>query len=282
MNLFHGNKMKSACLILVFLAMVMVTPGYGAFWFAGVGNDGYIRDVNGIYSALSSSPGLGELQSNRLIRENQNGSAIVETITGLSNLINPGDTLFWAYSGHGAHTADADNDESHPSGFAMNTRDETLGLYTDPDQVLDDDLAQAFSGLAGNGTTIITLFDACHSGGLIGGSQDLNSVPGLTFMGSSMETELSYAYTGEPYSIFTQALVSGLVNLGADENKDNILSAREWFDFAFQHTVGDVSGQHPVFWGDEDLVIVNASQVPLPGSFLLLGLSFMVLIKIRP
>ncbi len=267
---------------VVFLATFLFFPAAtkASTIFAGVGNDGYYRDVQGIYSALQNvSGGMGI--SNQFMRENLTGSEIGEFITGLQPVLQPNDTLIWYYSGHGGWLADSNGDESAPNSFAEDTFDETVGLLNGGDQLTDDDMSQAFSSLSATGSTIITIFDTCYAGGFIGGTDDLNRVDGLTFFGSSTELEQSYGFDDQPYSIFTQGLINGLGNFNGDFNGDGILLAEEWFDFAQEYTIGSVNEQHPVFWGDEDLFISSQTAVPLPGSVFFLGSALACLIAVR-
>jgi hypothetical protein len=266
---------------IILILVVLALPAYSATWFAGTGNDGYITDVNGIFSALSNSPGLQDISTNNFIYENQAGSGIQNSINDLSSFVQQGDILFWYYSGHGSFTDDDNLDEIAPGSAALDDYDETLGLLNNYDRITDDTLALAFNNLSLTGATIITLFDTCYAGGFIGGINDLNAVPGLIFFGSSTEVEDSYAYTSEPYSIFTQGLIFGLEDFNADLDKDGIILAQEWFDFSYDYTTGRVSNQHPVFSGNENMVITSMHSVPIPGPGCLFLTLCIVLLQVR-
>jgi hypothetical protein len=270
----------SAAAIALLLALF---PGcvFAATIFAGVGNDGYFTDLQGVYGAMSHLPGLHGLPDHYL-HENLDGPAIAVAINNLAPVVGAGDTLIWFYSGHGGWKYDgADHDESAVGSFAADSFDETIGLRYGANPLTDDGLSGAFSALAASGATIVTIFDACYAGGFIGGVNDLNRVPGLTFLGSSTELEDSYSYDDEPFGIFTQGLISGLEDGAADANNDGLLMSGEWFDFAANYTEGRVDNQHPVFWGDDDLLISNFSPVPLPSAFLLFGSGLAGLFAIR-
>lgn len=260
--------MRAVLPVLFFICSVL--PAHAAIWFAGTGNDGYISDVQGIFQALENSPGLTDISVNSFMYADQDGTAIQNSITGLVPLVQPGDLLFWYYSGHGAYTGDDDQDESLAGSSAANAYDETLGLRNQADPIRDDGLALALEGISLSGASIVAMIDACYAGGFIGGTRDLDSVSGLTFLGSSREGELSYAYSNEPYSIFTTGLIRGLENLNADENGDGTLLAGEWFAYSSAYTQDQVSYQHPVFSGDPDRVICSLYPVPVPGSGILL------------
>ena len=251
------------------LVLIPPLPCQAATIFAGVGNDGYYHDVQGMYQTMQdvlSTSGL----SDHFLYENLSGSAIAASIMSLQSVLQPDDTLIWYYSGHGGWQYDGyDYDETATGSFADDNYDETVGLRYGNDPLSDDELGQAFLSLTASEGKIITIFDACYSGGFIGGTNDLNSVPNLTFLGSSSELEDSYSYDDQPYSIFTQGLINGLTGFAADLNSDGLLMAGEWFDYASDYTLGSVSNQHPVFWGD-DVLIAEVSAVPLPGAFWLL------------
>lgn len=252
------------CLLLLFLSV----PAYPSTWFAGTGNDGYTSDVHGIHSALGSH--ISDIAINNFIYENQSGTDIINSINALSSVINPGDILIWYYSGHASFMGDSNLDETAIGSTAADNYDETLGLFNQNDQISDDDLANAFASLSSTGVTLLTIFDTCYAGGFIGGLSDLDSISNLTFLGSSTESEQSYAYNSEPYSIFTTGLILGLENLNADSNDSGSLFSQEWFDYSYDYTTGMVVNQHPVFYGDSGLVIASAYSVPIPGSGFLL------------
>ena len=250
-------------------AAVIQTPSIPATsspattWFAGIGNDGYLTDVNGLLGALSSTPGLQNISVNSFVYSNQSGTAIQDRINDLSSIVGRGDLIFWYYSGHGFYQSDDDFDEINQ---AIDSYDETIGLKGYSDQITDDDLADALNSLSLKGATIVVILDTCYAGGFIGGFNDLNSVSNLTFLGSSSELEESYANSDDPYSIFTTGLIYGLRDFSADLSLDGIITAREWYDYAYKYTTGEMPLQHPVFWGDETLVIASLFTVPTTGS----------------
>lgn len=263
-----NNSLTGRLLLTAFLLFPVQADAYT--FFAGVGNDGYITDVRGMYDALAGLPALGGL-SDAYIHQNLDGPALFASITGMAPIIHPGDTLVWFYSGHGGWQYDgADHDETAGGSLALDGYDETIKLSYGASPVTDDRLAQAFLDLALTGATLITIFDACYAGGFVGGTHDLNSVAGLVFFGSSSELEDSYSYGEASYSIFTQGLINGLSAGAADRNGDSLIMAGEWFDYAYDYTVASVDGQHPVFYGN-DVLISAISAVPLPGTLWLLG-----------
>ena len=134
-------------MVLIFVLVSM--PAYSATWFAGTGNDGYINDVNGMFTALSNSPGLQEITINNFISENQSGSDIQNNINNLNSIVQQGDLILWYYSGHGSFTDDVNLDETAPGSTALDDYDETIGLLN-YDQITDDNLAFANDSGSGN------------------------------------------------------------------------------------------------------------------------------------
>ena len=239
--------------------------------FYGVGNDGYYNDVIGIETALSESIGAQAFSS--FTYSNLSARDIFETTVALKPFLNRDDTLVWYYSGHGHFfTDDYLGDETGPGNFALDSYDEAIGMQGDSDWLTDDDLAGAFSSLSDTTVDILTIVDMCYAGGLVGGTSDLNTVPGLTFLGSSSELELSYFFSSDPYSLFTNSLINGLSDWNADSDKDGILWTSEWFQYSYDFTVGVLGDEHPIYYG-EDLMIASQTPapVPLPGTAILLG-----------
>ncbi len=256
-------------LLFVLPLIAIPTQGLAATIFYGVGNDGYFNDVRGLFSALEAVTPLDHLSDNFLFA-NRSGAEMATSIYGLGSVLGPGDTLIWYYSGHGNYAPDTNRDESAAGTFAKDAYDESIGLLGGSAPLFDDGLSNALLTLSDRSVRIITIFDTCYSGGFIGGTNDLNIVPGLTFLASSGEQEDSYAYDSDPFSIFTTGLIKGLQGLDADRDGNGLLTAMEWFDYAYDYTVGSVDRQHPVFYGD-DVLIASARPVPLPGAVWLLG-----------
>jgi hypothetical protein len=145
-------------------------------------------------------------------------------------------------------------------------------LQGNSDWLSDDQLAGALNRLADTTAGILAIADMCYAGGLVGGTADLNTVTGLTFFGSSSELDLSYAFSSDPYSLFTDSLINGLANWSADSDSDGNLWASEWFQYSYDFTVDSLGVQHPVYYG-EDLMIASQTPapVPIPGTVFLLG-----------
>ena len=281
---FHFKKIKKkrSQFALYFGIVVAIllspNPGTAKTIFYGVGNDGYFADVIGIESALSGVIGSDSFSS--YTYSNLAGRDIFNSTVALKPFLTPEDTLIWYYSGHGHFFPDdLLEDETQSGSSALDSYDEALGLQGNSDWLSDDQLASALNNLADTTAGILTIADMCYAGGLVGGSSDLNTVPGLTFFGSSSELDLSYAFSSDPYSLFTDSLISGLANWSADSNSDGTLWASEWFQYSQIATVGSLEFQQPVFYGD-DMIIASQmpTPVPLPGTVFLLGTGILSLL----
>ena len=272
---FYNFKKRCLQFALIFMAvaaMLSIPPvGIAKTVFYGVGNDGYFNDVVGIETALSRSIGADDFIS--YAYANLSGNNIYNTTLALRPLLTGDDTLVWYYSGHGGYISDdAAGDETRSGSTALDSYDEVIGLQGDRDWLSDDELAGALNSLADTASDVLVIADMCYAGGLVGGTDDLNTASGLTFFGSSSELEPSYSFASDPYSLFTDSLINGLSNWAADSDRDGILLASEWFQYSYDLTVDSWGVQQPVYFG-EDLMIASQTPapVPIPGTVFLLA-----------
>ncbi len=281
---FHFKEIKKKrsqfALYFGIVVAILLSPNSGTAKtiFYGVGNDGYFEDVIGIESALSGAIGSDAFSS--YTYSNLAGSDIYNSTVALKAFLHPDDTLIWYYSGHGHFFPDDFlGDETQSGTLALDSYDEALGLQGNSDWLSDDQLAGALNNLADTTAGILTIADMCYAGGLVGGSSDLNTVAGLTFFGSSSELDLSYAFSNDSYSLFTDSLINGLANWSADSDSDGTLWASEWFQYSYDGTVASFESQQPVFFG-EDMIIASqtSTPVPLPGTAFLLGAGLLPLL----
>lgn len=266
MHCVANGSSKNYLLFLLFVNLASAVPVYSASWFSGIGNDGYLNDVTGLYNILRKTPGWDDISDNHFLGSDLSGPKITDSIFTLGSRMQPGDRLFWYYSGHGSFVSDADNDESAPGATALNTWDETIGQQNDMHPFTDDDLAAAFQPISEKKIHIISVLDTCYAGGFVGGAGDVNSIPHIVFMGSSAEDQESYSYSDEPYSIFTQGLISGLESFNAASDPGELLTALAWFEAANSSTLARGLDQNPVFHGNPETIIIAVRAVPVPGS----------------
>ena len=97
---------------------------------------------------------LTDLTSTKPTRNN-----ILKELGQLISTSNPGDQLFFYFSGHGSYTYDANGDET-------DGKDEMI-IGTDLQGVKDDDLAAILYNGMKDGVLLVGLFDSCHSGTML-------------------------------------------------------------------------------------------------------------------
>jgi len=268
----HFHKAGSVSARLAAAAAVLVVgllpaSALAEYWFLGIGNDGYIKaegkDINGLHTTIMLAPNWQAATVNSNILADREGSQILGDLGWLAGA-GPGDLAVFFYSGHGSATGDVNGDEL--AGWAIDSPDETIGLLAG-DWCSDDQIAAGLSAV-NPAVPLVLIFDCCYAGGMVGGLDDLNSLPNLYVMMSSLENESSYG--GDPYSEFTQQLVNGITPAGgawpADANADQAVTLDEWFAYA----LANCTDQTPVKY-DSGLGDLNIVYVPAPASAPLLA-----------
>ena len=86
-------------------------------------------------------------------------SVILSEFAALLESANAGDTIFFAFSGHGSYTADLNRDE-------LDGKDEMI-VSSDLQGVVDDDFKAIIRQKLKAGVTLIAIFDSCHSGTML-------------------------------------------------------------------------------------------------------------------
>ncbi len=251
----HGRckKPPSRGLVAVTIALLascvlLATPAAGReIWFLGVGNDGFFTDVQGLHGRLADWWATETVHSRLL--EDRSGPNVLSDLTWLHSA-GPGDLAVFCYSGHGGACTDDDGDEA--AGWAEDTYEETLAFLSGPG-CTDDELADALGGVTSD-ATVLAIADTCYGGGWVGGTEDLNRLDNILFMGACGERES--AYSGYPYSAFSGLLIEGLApSLPADGDSDGILTFDEWFGYAaariedqtpVQYVHGPGAGDYPI------------------------------------
>ena len=240
-------------------------------WFLGVGNDGFFADVAGVHNAYTGSPNPHDTPIYSRLLSNRGGAAIRSDIDWLTTNTQPGDLAIFCYSGHGDRTYDYSDDET--IGWPRNSSDETIGhSYS---WITDDQVTEALSGVDPR-ASLVGIFDACYAGGMVGGREDLNTLPNVFVMMSSREDQVSYG--GSTYSRFTEQLINGLGDgLPADINHDGTVTFDEWFGYVRSH----VYGQTPQYVDAGALGSLPIVPVPEPGTVLVLVAGSCILLRQR-
>jgi len=210
------------------------------FWFLGVGSgvvgeppneyDIY-HDVVGLWGAMTGWPDWGGLSEDYYhLRKDLDGQGILNEIDWLGGNVSSGDLAMFFYSGHGGTVTDFSRDEPDRP-----RDDEVIGYGSS--WVTDDDIALRLKPIGDAGATTIAVFDSCYSGGMFGGTEDLNTVDNIFIMTGSEEDKPSYIYLDEPYSVFTTSLIDGISgDAPADINSDGSIYPAEWFEYVQLNT----------------------------------------------
>ena len=230
--------------------------------FLGIGNDGYYRDVEALYTALTADPFACPSQRvHGLLRSNRNETQMRDDLNWLNHSCRPGDTAVFFYSGHGgSDTYDWNGDEP-----LFDYDDERIGLQHRDTGLTDDELTDCLWPLDDR-VPLVVVLDTCHAGGFADGQSDLLRLPNVYCLLSCESWEDSLG--GYPYSEFTTHLINGIsTDRPADGDADGVVTLDEWFGFARRHT----RGQTPVNYDSGGLGQL-AVVVPEPATMAFLAL----------
>lgn len=107
---------------------------------------------------------------------------------------------------------------------------------------------------------------SCHSGSFTkkystvrDKRRNINKKSNIMLYLSSRASESSWEPVYGKYSFFMGNLIDALKG-AADKNRDNLITARELFNYVNAHVISDTQGaQHPQMWGkfDNDMVVVK-------------------------
>jgi hypothetical protein len=141
--------------------------GINYFFNAEARLHGCVNDAMSIRELLLSKFGFTEENMLVLTDDSKNTDPklkptranIIDAINWLAYGSKRGDTLFFSYSGHGAQTADLDNDEADGMDELILPCD-----YRTAGPIIDDDLHRILADPVPNGARLICVMDCCHSG----------------------------------------------------------------------------------------------------------------------
>lgn len=123
-------------------------------------------------------------------------------------------------------------------------------------------ILNALSTKAKEGVNFLFIIDACHAASMgfdISKYFNENGEGGLTFLFSASPMEFAFENTNLGHGMFTNYLLEGLIeNSPADSNKNNRVSLRELFDYAYKNVKEKSNNmQNPIMIGtlDNDFTI---------------------------
>jgi len=212
---------------------VLITVGGGqgyrhhAFWGA--------RSVIGLKRVLINH-GWQENNIKILIEGQATKDAIYNTFKWLNESgEDEDDVIFFFLQGHGYNISEDKVPIDEPDGkdecyfpWDNNTNGWSWDTY-----IIDDELETLFSSLKSK--NIIGIFETCHSGGWIDGSNDLGK-SGRVIITSCAVNEASAPIIARMRWLFPHYIIQGLKGL-ADRNSDKFVSAEEAFNYAKLPTI---------------------------------------------
>lgn len=210
--------------------------------------------------------------------------------------IQPGDTLYLYFSGHGGPEIGVDGGETTATKW-----DEVLHTSGN-DSISDDWLYSKLNGLAGVNKWVI--LDACFSGGFWGNGEeiggDLERLDHIALIAAAPEWFWSWATFPDGHGLLTGALVDGLefydghlvADYGHDgfvdfDDWDRYLNSKDWLDVGWGAYLYEMAEGDLVPFTDESMIqpflahstdftaamdyrgVMGNTQIPAPGAVVL-------------
>ncbi|MCK4374188.1 MAG: caspase family protein, partial [Candidatus Brocadiae bacterium] len=218
--------------------LLLLPSALAEYYFYGVADDQFTGDNDTLWAALEPYP---EWDASRAtLRDNWDADdgvggdgrdSIYDDLLWYGDNLSSGDFFLFAYAGHGGwYATDTDGDEGlisrpvlndpTPSSAAPYRWDEYFGYSGSTYHMRDDHLRDAMAGFDPCVTTVV-ISGACHAGGWVGGSHDLDtSAPatnnGLYALLGVPEQGLGIAVgpSGGPYEILLITALSNTIQAG--------------------------------------------------------------------
>lgn len=222
------------------------------YYFYGVGNDEFTQDPGTLWSSLSFYSQWDDSRmtirqnwdADDLVRDSQRNSMYDDLLWYTQNLT-AGDLFMFFYAGHGGwlgmdnyypdegNTPQPEPNDPKPANPPPYEYDEFFGWTGSTNYMWDDDLKNIFDNFQ-NGVTTIVISGACHSGGWIGGTNDVDkSKPALSnafcgIFGAPEHAQGIGVGSGNSFEILlTTALANTVVG--------NFFTMSEWYDAAMAY-----------------------------------------------
>lgn len=172
---------------------------------------GTLEDLGGAPNDIAAlkatvEPRLALARSVTLLNQDATRAAILSTFTALVDEAQPGDTLLFYYTGHGARLFDQSGQQL--SGYnstivPYDARDPALPADRGGD-ILDNELRELIAAATGLGVNVVTIFDSCNSGSatrspwIEDGTIRERVAPDLKLAQASTALALPHARSGPP------------------------------------------------------------------------------------
>ena len=254
---------KGRVLLICFAACLLAAPlAQADYYFYGVASDDFTPDNDTLWAALEPYPewdaSRSTLYDNRNVWAPDGQDSVYSDLQGYANTLVSGDVFLFSDSGHGGWGAvdfgtvdegttprPTANDPS-PSSNPPYQYDEWLAPPPGGNDyvMFDDDITDAFANFD-DCVEVVVLSGACHSGGWVGGSHDIdNSVPA--------SNNGLYAILGAPEQGYGIGVgpVSGpyeiLLTTALSNTLDAYMTMSDWYDDAMGY--GETNG----YWFEMD------------------------------
>lgn len=274
------NKYLPLSMLYFFLILGLSILGCGKGWcipvdptyYVGIGNstpgdpDGKAADDigNALFKAV---PGL-----KKTVQHNKGGRDILAALNIYKNDLKSCDLFIFYYIGHGWPEAQdnppLDPDEEKKPG-AVTSWDEYIGKPGEGFDKLarDDEIASILASFP-KCVTKIVIFDSCFSGGMVGGTDDIDAKSKNTAWLLSAAEDARDPGINNFASALTEALKVEGKTFKGDSNKDLKLDIDEWLKYAAENTK---DGTKVYNWNIDDDHWKPVAVIPEPATIFLLG-----------
>ena len=298
-----GQRTIRLLLFCLLLSAVGVMPACAEYYFYGVACNELLDSNDTLWNALCNFPQYDA--SNAVLRDdwlgydldrNDGRDTIYDDILWYGSNLQDGDVLVFRYSGHGGNSlledipANPGNDEGDAWPYNNDPihrdsdhltwdppytiidppykNDEYFGYFFDgwgiDDIMTDDRLGDVLDGFDA-GVEIVIISDACHSGGWVGGADDMDNSAaatndGLYAMLAAPEHGFGIGLMGEGETYYQGLLNEALCNSLDPYNNMTFpewyAAALDWGDQQTAYTQRDwwASPDYIEYWPDEDWV----------------------------
>ncbi len=299
------KKIAIAAATVVMFAVLLALPAGADYYYYGVACDDFTYSNDYMWDALDDFPewsayspvsvtgsATWDTGIHVVLHDNAPGNDIVSGIASFAGYVGEDDLLIFHYMAHGGTgSTDSDADDGtvpgpadndpHPNEYRPDgapdaaydsepyAGEETIGrlAYT---YVNDDQIAAAFHDFElHTSATVLTIYDTCHAGGFVGGSNDMNaSAPasnnGLYVMMTVPEQGLGIGISGD-YPDYV-----GLLTLALAETAADAMTSDEWFQAAVDYGatttsyVSSYGGVKDYYWWPEDNALLSGTYIGVP------------------
>jgi len=238
---------------LLTLLLLPLSVARADYYYYGVANDDFTGDNDTLWDALEEYPewhsSRADLQDNRLgyYTTTPQRDSIYEDLSWYADNLSSGDVFMFAYMGHGGwgnielspadegSTRPEENDPA-PTTTAPYQYDEFFGWVAGAsswqDYMFDDDFVNAFASFDAD-VEVVVISGACHSGGWVGGSSDMDTSAPANNNGL-------YAILGAPEQATAIGLGSGgsyeiLLTRALVESLEPYMTMSSWYTSAMEY-----------------------------------------------